>query len=200
MLATKTDKPPTGAEWSFELKFDGVRAFAIVENGRLTIQSRNGTNMTSWFPELAPLAAVIDACHAIIDGEVILGNGSVDSFNTLLRRVRARALSAEPVTFVAFDVLAIDGVDVTDLQLDERRERLRSIIRESSRLVLSRVYDDGLALYTAALEHGLEGIVGKRRASKYESGRSRSWVKIKSPDAAERHEWTGVRNAKVTED
>src|SRR5450755_1984362 len=192
MLATKIAKPPTGDDWSFELKFDGIRAFALVKAGRLTLQSRNRTTMSTWFPELAPIAELVD--DAAIDGEIILGNGSVESFNTLLRRVRSRRPGTEPVTFVAFDVLEIDGIDTTQLSLDERRARLRSIVkREDPRLVLSRVFDDGAALYAAALEHGLEGIVGKQRRSPYTFGRSRSWVKVKVPGAAERHEWTGAR-------
>jgi len=93
--------------------------------------------MSTWFPELAPIAELVD--DAVIDGEVILGNGSVESFNALLRRVRSRRPGTEPVTFVAFDVLEIDGVDTTQLPLDERRERLRAIVkREDPRLVRTR--------------------------------------------------------------
>jgi bifunctional non-homologous end joining protein LigD len=109
----------------------------------------------------------------------------------LLRRVRSRRPGTEPVTFVAFDVLEIDGINTTELPLDERRARLRSIVkREDPRLVLSRVFDDGAALYAAALEHGREGIVGKQRTSPYTFRRSRSWVKVTVPGAAERHAWT----------
>jgi bifunctional non-homologous end joining protein LigD len=174
----------------FERAVDGIRAFALVKDGRLTLQSRNRTTMSTWFPELAPIAELID--DAVIDGEIILGNGSVESFNTLLRRVRSRRPGPEPVTFVAFDVLEIDGINTTELPLDQRRERLQAIVkREDPRLVLSRVFDDGAALYAAALEHGLEGIVGKQRRSPYTFGRSRSWVRVKVPGAAERHTWTG---------
>jgi bifunctional non-homologous end joining protein LigD len=193
MLASKLDRPPTGPDWTFEIKFDGIRAFAIICRSALTLVSRRGTPMTSWFPELSPIGELIDAPDVILDGEIILGSGSVDSFNDLLRRVRSRgrALAVTPVTFVAFDAVSIGGLDLADLELHERRDRLRALVTEGPRLVLSRVYDDGAALYAAALEHGLEGIVAKRRSSKYEPGRSRAWVKIKVPGASERHEWTG---------
>jgi bifunctional non-homologous end joining protein LigD len=194
MLATKVDKPPNGAQWSFELKFDGIRAFVIIEDGALTIQSRNGTNMTSW-SELAAITGLVAANSAVMDGEIILGNGSVESFNTLLKRVRSRGRTpgAEPATFVVFDLLEVDGVEIVDLPLDERRDRLRAITKLGDRhLVMARFFNDGPGLYEAAIEHGLEGIVGKKRSSKYEPGRSRSWLKVKIPGAAERHEWTGT--------
>jgi bifunctional non-homologous end joining protein LigD len=193
MLASKLNKPPIGPDWTFEIKVDGIRAFAINDRGVLTLVGRRGTPMTSWFPELMPIGDLVDAPDVVLDGEIILGSGSVDSFNDLLGRLRSRgrAPAGTPVTFVAFDAVSIGGVDLADRELHERRNRLRAIVTEGPRLVLSRVYDDGTALYAAALEHGLEGIVAKRRSSKYEPGRSRAWVKVKVPGASERHEWTG---------
>ena len=199
MLAWKSDKPPSGSDWTFEVKFDGIRAFALVECGVFTLVSRRGTPMTSWFPELAVIKDLIASVDVILDGEIILGSGSVDSFNDLLRRVRLRGRAAvvPPVTFVAFDVVSIGGVHLADLELHDCRNRLRTIVTEGPGLVLSRVYDDGAALYAAAVEHGLEGIVAKRRSSKYDRGRSRAWVKIKVPGASERHDWAGRAERKL---
>jgi ATP-dependent DNA ligase len=190
MLATDASKPPTGEQFDFEIKFDGFRCGAIIEAGRLRLISRQGTNFTPWFPELAEMAA-----DALLDGEIIAGAGDVESFNTLLRRARLRGrstLNALPVSFVAFDLLWCDGADWTQRPLDERRAQLRAIVTESSRIAVSRVFADGPTLLDGAAAHGLEGIVAKDRRSLYESGRrSRAWLKTKVPGAHLAHEWNG---------
>jgi bifunctional non-homologous end joining protein LigD len=195
MLATDAPKPPRAGTFDFEIKFDGFRCGAIIEAGRLRLMSRQGTNFTSWFPELADLASGVASADALLDGEVIAGAGDVESFNTLLRRARLRGKStpnALPVSFVAFDLLWHDGADLTQLPLGERRTHLRAIVTESSPIAVSRTYADGSALLAIAAAHGLEGVIAKDRRSAYEPGRrSRSWLKTKVPGAHLAHEWNG---------
>jgi bifunctional non-homologous end joining protein LigD len=195
MLATNAPKPPRAGTFDFEIKWDGFRCGAMIEQGRLRLISRQGTNFTSWFPEIADLASGVASTDALLDGEVIVGAGDVESFNSLLRRARLRGRSAStalPVSFVAFDVLWLDGADLTQQPLQERRTQLRAIVTESSRLAVSRIYADGTALLAIAAAHGLEGVVGKDRRSVYEPGqRSRSWLKTKVPGAHLAHEWNG---------
>ncbi len=193
MLATDTPQPPRGQHFDFEIKFDGFRCGLFLENGCMRLLSRQGTNLTSWFPELAEIAADVAGTNALLDGEIIIGSGSVESFNILLRRARLRGRSikdALPVSFVAFDVLSHEGVDWMPRPLTERREYLRSIVTESKRVAVSRVFPDGPALLSVAAAHGLEGIVAKDRRSIYEPGaRSRAWLKTKVPGASEAHDW-----------
>jgi bifunctional non-homologous end joining protein LigD len=195
MLAVDAPTPPRAGNFDFEIKFDGFRCGAMIESGRLRLISRQGTNFSSWFPELADLPADVSSADALLDGEIIAGNGSIESFNILLRRARSRGRTtpnALPVSFVAFDLLWHDGADLTQRPLEERRTRLRTIVTESSRLAVSRAYADGPALLSIAEAHGLEGVVGKDRTSVYEPGRrSRSWLKTKVPGAHLAHEWNG---------
>jgi bifunctional non-homologous end joining protein LigD len=193
MLAVGTSKPPLAKGFDFEIKFDGFRCGAIIEAGRLKLVSRQGTNFTGWFPELADMTADVAGSEVLLDGEVIAGNGSIESFNILLRRARLRGRStpnALPVSFVAFDLLWYEGTDWTQRPLDERRSKLRAVVTESERVAVSRVFADGPALLAISAAHGLEGIVAKDRRSLYELGRrSRSWLKTKVPGASAGHEW-----------
>src|SRR5450755_4513113 len=132
----------------------------MIEQGRLRLISRQGTNFSSWFPELADLPADVSSADALLDGEIIAGNGSIESFNILLRRARLRGRTtpnALPVSFVAFDLLWHDGADLTQRPLEERRTQLRALVTESSRLAISRIYADGPTLLSIAATHGLYG-------------------------------------------
>jgi bifunctional non-homologous end joining protein LigD len=193
MLATEVSQPPVGSNWSFEYKVDGVRAILILQNGSVSLKSRRGVEMLKWFPEISQIATSIKARDAIVDGEIVLGDGSMKSFNTLLSRVRARRRrpTDEPITYVAFDLLATDGASIVDHPLDDRRTALNKIIHQGPGLAVSRVFTDGPALYHLALLHGMEGVIAKDRTSSYRSGRSRSWLKIKVPNAAAEHDWSG---------
>jgi ATP-dependent DNA ligase len=135
----------------------------------------------------------VASTDALLDDEVIAGNGSIESFKILLRRARLRGRStssALPVSFVAFDLLWHDGADLTQRPLEERRTQLLALVTESIRLAVSRIYADGPALLSIAAAHGLYGVVGKDRLSLSELGRrSRSWLKTKVPGAHLAHEW-----------
>ena len=184
MLATRAaDRTglPRGDEWSYEVKWDGVRVLADTTSGGLRLRARSGRDVTVSYPELAGLAAWPSA---VVDGEVVVLSGAVPSFEALAERMhvrdaaRARRLAAgSPVTFVAFDLLVLDGVDLTRRPLDERRATLAALPLPD-RVQISPVYPDLDPLWEVTLEHGLEGVLAKRRTSTYQPGRrSADWVK-----------------------
>lgn len=184
MLATRSANPaalPTGPEWVYEVKWDGVRLLADTSGDSLRLLSRTGRDTTVAYPELAGLAEIQGA---VLDGEVVAMTGGRPSFAALAERmhvqdaVRARALAAaHPVTYMVFDVLRLYGVDLTRRPFDERRQTLERLELPPP-AQLSPLYDDGGDLWQVTGEHGLEGVVAKRRASTYQQGRrSRDWVK-----------------------
>jgi len=184
MLATPATGPaelPRGPEWAYEVKWDGVRALADTTSGRLRLWSRNEREITAAYPELSGLESVQGA---VLDGEIVLMAGGIPSFTALAERMhvrdprRAEVLAARhPVTFLVFDVLRLDGVDVTRNPYDERRETL-SRLDLPDRVELSPVYPDGQELWEVTQQLGLEGVVAKRRSSPYVPGRrSPDWVK-----------------------
>lgn len=184
MLATPTPDPgrlPVGDAWAYEVKWDGMRVLASAgERFRLT--SRTEADVTVSFPELAALAGLPDA---VLDGEVVALDGDgIPSFGALAERMhvtdprRAQALSrTNPVTFMAFDVLRLYGVDITGRPFDERRATLERLELPAG-AALSPVFTDGVSLLAATSEQNLEGAIAKRRTSPYLPGRrSRDWVK-----------------------
>lgn len=185
MLATRVAGPgelPTGADWVYEVKWDGVRVLADTTRGSLRLLSRNGRDVTVAYPELASLEAVQGA---VLDGEVVALVDGVPSFAALAERMhvrdatRARALAKRvPVGYVVFDVLQLYGVDLVNLPFTERRSTLERLDLPAPSQ-LSPVYDDAGDLVQVTREHGLEGVVAKRRSSTYQVGRrSRDWVKM----------------------
>ncbi|WP_367183082.1 non-homologous end-joining DNA ligase [uncultured Cellulomonas sp.] len=184
MLATRAATPadlPRGAEWAYEVKWDGVRLLADTTSGRLRLLSRNGRDATVAYPELAGLGAL---GGAVLDGEVVAMSGGIPSFEALAERMhvrdaaRASALAARaPVTLLVFDVLRLYGVDLTRRPFDERRATLERLDLPEH-VQLSPVYPDGDALWEVTRQHGLEGVLAKRRSSVYQPGRrSPDWVK-----------------------
>lgn len=186
MMATPAAEPFDDPAWSFEPKWDGVRALVHIDGDARAI-SRNGNDITAAYPELAGLAE----CHrpsSVVDGEVVAFVGGRPSFELLQSRMhlrdpaRVRSLMTRvPIVFMAFDLLFDGGEDIMSLPLSARRARLEASIIESEHLRLSpHVLGEGVALFDAAREQRLEGIVAKRLDSRYEPGkRSRSWRKIK---------------------
>jgi len=183
MLATPGTHVPTGEEWCHEVKWDGVRALATVAGGvRLT--SRNGNDITGAWPELTTTAPAGDL---VVDGEIIaLNERGLPDFRVLAERIHVRKATAVarlaeriPATFMAFDLLRHDGDDVTGLPLTERRERLEALDLGGSGWQVPSTYDDGAMLFDATRTQGLEGIVSKRRDSRYRPGeRTHNWLKF----------------------
>ena len=186
MLASAGTVIPGGPEWVHEIKWDGMRVLAEVADGRLRLSSRNENEVTASFPELSTLAGPGMPDDLLLDGEVVALDTGLPSFSALAERMhvsndrRARRLAvSRPVTFMAFDLLRLDGVDLTGQPLAQRRAALERIGLAGPHTQVPPTYDDGLALHTATLEQGLEGVVSKRLASRYRPGRrSPDWLKF----------------------
>lgn len=187
MLATLAASPFDDPAWGFEPKWDGIRAIAVCDT-ETRLVSRNGRDVTAAYPELNTLHDRLVALEAIVDGEIVALEGGKPSFQRLQQRMHVRdphrverLAQTAPVTFMVFDLLYIDGEDVTSLDLMERRGRLDEALVPSDTVQLSPVIEgEGHALFRAAADQGLEGVVAKKLSSRYEPGvRSRSWQKIK---------------------
>jgi bifunctional non-homologous end joining protein LigD len=188
MLAESISEPFDNAEWLFEIKWDGYRAVAFIENGKVRLVSRNQNELTARYPELKDMAKFIKAKNAILDGEVVaLDEQGKASFSLMQQRTgfrpggkRATAKADVPVLYYAFDLIYLDGGDWRRMPLDQRKRKLGSVIMSGDSLRYSDHYEErGKALFEIARSKGLEGIVAKRSASCYEEHRSRDWLKIK---------------------
>ncbi len=186
MKATLTDRAFDDPDWLFELKWDGYRVQAHVRAGRVALFSRRGLDAAGQFPEIAAAPVWLAAHEAILDGEVVaLDADGQPSFSLLQARNRAAARTgggpAASIVYQVFDLLYLDGRSLLDVPLERRKERLRSVLRESDRVKYAgHVVGDGEAFYAAVAARGLEGVVAKLRTSRYEPGRRpASWLKIK---------------------
>jgi DNA ligase D-like protein (predicted ligase)/DNA ligase D-like protein (predicted polymerase)/DNA ligase D-like protein (predicted 3'-phosphoesterase) len=189
MLAEGGWKPFDDPGWRFEPKLDGVRTLAYVSSDATRLVSRTGRDQTSRFPELAAIHEVVHVVNAVIDGEIVaLDEEGRNSFEALQQRINLsnekeieRIRRRIPVAMVAFDLLFLEGHDVTGLALEERRELLASVVEEDARISLPPFVDGGGKAFTASAEElGLEGVVAKRLGSRYRPGRrSPDWRKIK---------------------
>jgi bifunctional non-homologous end joining protein LigD len=173
MLATLTDQPFSDPDWIFERKLDGVRCLAFRNGGEVRLMSRNRKPLTERYPELAAALLQQTPPRFIVDGEIVAFKDGVSSFERLQGRlgltdpVRARA-TAIPVFYYLFDLLWIDGYDITRLELRDRKRVLRSAFAFQGPIRYSGHRDrEGEQLYRAACARGLEGIVAKRAASPY---------------------------------
>src|SRR5579864_1112356 len=188
MLAESIEKPFDDPDWLFEIKWDGYRAIAFIENGKVRLVSRNQNDLTARYPELKDMAEFVKAKTAILDGEVVAldANGRA-SFSLMQQRTgfrpggkRAAEKADVPVLYYAFDVLYLDGYDWRRVPLEERKKKLASILEAGDSLRYSDHYEaQGKALFEIARDKKLEGILAKKRNSCYEERRSREWLKIK---------------------
>ncbi|WP_203916159.1 non-homologous end-joining DNA ligase [Rugosimonospora africana] len=191
MLAT-AGPLPSGPGWAYEFKWDGVRVIATVERGTLRLRARSGAEVTAAYPELAPLGAVLD--QAVLDGEiVVLDEDGRPSFTALAERMHvreagraARFAATRPVTYMIFDLLALDGLDLTGRSYADRRAALEDLDLSARRWLVPPRFDDGDATLAAADEYALEGVVAKRLSAPYRPGtRSPDWVKYKREHTAD---------------
>jgi len=181
-------------EWSFEMKWDGIRALATLKDGTTTLVSRNGIDLTATYPELADLAGDVTG-DAIVDGEIVAFDGSGrPSFSQLQKRMKLRrtteiaaATKDVPVRFIAFDILEATEagrsrtVSLLSRSYSERRNTLERVATPGKRLQVPQAFDTDLeAALEASQSLGLEGVMAKRRDSTYAPGRrSGAWVKVK---------------------
>jgi bifunctional non-homologous end joining protein LigD len=184
MLATKGTTVPSGAEWTHEVKWDGMRVLVDLTPGHVVLRSRNENDVTVSFPELAGLADL--GIDALLDGEVVAFLDGVPTFGALADRMHVRSARkaaelsvSNPVTLVVFDILRLDGNDVTRLPLRERRGLLEGLGLVDVHWQVPATYDDGEMLMTATEAQGLEGVVSKKLESRYHPGRrTTDWLKF----------------------
>ena len=183
------DIPPDAQRWSFEVKWDGVRAIAYVQPGRLRLESRNLNEITEAYPEVRGLIEDLGMHEAVLDGEIVtFDENGRPSFELLQRRMHVTAPSAvrrlrasHPVVYAIFDLLYLDGRSLMDLPYLDRRQRLEALeLGGRAWRVPTPHPGEGRALLQATAAQGLEGIMAKRLDSRYEPGRrSGAWLKIK---------------------
>ena len=188
MLATSIAEAFDGADWLFEIKWDGYRAVAFIENGKVRLVSRNQNELTQRYPELKDLPKFVKAKSAILDGEVVaLDEQGRPSFSLMQQRTgfrpggrRGVSNADVPVLYYAFDLLYLDGYDWRKVPLEERKKKLASILVTGDSLRYSDHYQkEGKALFEVAKQKGLEGILAKKRERPYQERRSSDWLKIK---------------------
>lgn len=192
MLAQVVNALPTGKNYIYEHKWDGYRALLFLSNGAAHLMSRNQNDLTRLFPELAEAATKFKASSAILDGEVVaIDEHGRPSFQLLQKRTGIhrrgpRSMEHIPIAYFAFDLLYVDGQDLRDCPLIERRERLRQLF-QSSRLKTNLLqFSDsvsghaaGEALLAEVRRLGLEGVIAKEAASRYSGTRGNQWQKVK---------------------
>ena len=179
-LASPVDQPPEGKHWIHEIKHDGYRSQVVIERGQVRVFSRNGHDWSDRYPSIVRAAANLHCQSAIIDGEAIVqdGDGASD-FEALSSAMRRQPHS---IILYAFDLLHLDGKDLRQQTLIERRASLKHLVGadDQSRIQFSDEFDgDGHALFKACAEQELEGIVSKHALAPYRSGRSKTWLKTK---------------------
>ncbi len=176
MLATLTEELPHGDGWEFEPKWDGYRAVGYVRGGEAKLVSRNGNDLTSRFAPVAKeLVKALRTPDAVVDGEVVALDAHGQASFSAMQQGSTR------LAYEVFDVLEADGEPLVDLPLSERRARLETLIARNPVVQLSGSFTDGDALFEAAREQGLEGVMAKRASSRYAEGkRTRDWLKIKT--------------------
>lgn len=176
-------RPPAGGDWAHEVKWDGVRLLADVDSRGLRLTTRTERDITLALPELAGLTDLAD--DVLLDGEVVRLEDGRPSFGGIGDRIHTadaaragRLARSHPVTLIVFDLLRIDGLDLTPLPWSRRREALEALVPTGPRWQVPPVYADGADLLEATAEQGLEGVVSKRRSARYRPGvRSPDWRK-----------------------
>ena len=180
-LATLVKEAPGGDDWLHEIKLDGYRILAGIEGGRARLVSRNGNDWTQRFAPVAEGLRPIAAASALLDGEVaVLDERGITSFHGLQS---AASTPASKLHYFVFDLLHLDGQDLTGVPLVERKEALRALLAASAPLDVVQFSDHvvghGAEFFRTACGSGVEGIVSKRAGSRYSPGRTKDWLKVK---------------------
>ena len=195
MLARMADEPFSGREWLFEPKLDGFRVLASLRGGSVTLSSRTGIDLTGRFPEVVAELESQPEDEMVLDGEVVaLNDDGLPDFGLLQNRTdlpnetrAGHADGAATVVYYPFDLLYLQGAGLVDVPLYERKSLLaRALVPGDSVRLVEHVESEGEEFFEAAVRLGLEGMVAKRRDSRYEPGaRSASWLKVKAAQAQE---------------
>ena len=185
MLATLTDRRDFGDDWLLERKLDGERCIARKAGTEVRLESRTGKDLTSTYPEVRAAVAAQPSRALRLDGEVVAFDGDQTSFTRLQQRLGVARpspdqVAKDPVVYCVFDLLELDGEDLTNRPLVERRARLTGTIRSSSALQPTEAWrDDSERRFAEACQSGWEGLIAKRADAPYVDGRSKDWLKLK---------------------
>ena len=175
-LCTLVDSVPPGNAWLHEVKYDGYRALLAIGGGKAKVYTRSGLDWTEKFQAIADAAAELPVNSALIDGEIVAFKDGKPDFSTLKDAIS----NAGAMTFFAFDLLQLDGEDLTHLPNVQRKERLRPLIPHSDRLhYAEHVLGAGEQLFETMCREGLEGVVSKRADAPYRGDRTKVWLKTK---------------------
>jgi bifunctional non-homologous end joining protein LigD len=177
MMATPSATLPSGPDWSYEVKWDGYRAQAVKNGAAVSLASRNLKDITGQFPGIAAAAAGVDANSALLDGEIVaIDQEGRPSFQAL----HHASLAGVSLVYYAFDLLYLNGRDLTRAPLHERRALLRDVVAGSGVLLSEPLPGTPDQIAAAVREIGLEGVVAKRTRSVYAVGRrSDTWIKVR---------------------
>lgn len=180
MLARLAQKPPPGAEWIHELKWDGYRILAVLTNRVATLWSRNGIDWTQRMPGVASSVEALGIKDAVFDGEVIVGSGMREDFNALQQALKTGREDA--LVYMAFDLIELNGDDLRDLPLLERKAKLKTVLDAAPGYVgySGEAKSPAAKALSVAVNAGYEGIISKRKDSSYIPGRSDVWLKTKA--------------------
>lgn len=197
-LATLVDKPPEGDEWLHEIKLDGYRLLGFVSGHAACLRTRNSKDWTHKFPSLGAALETLKAEGAVLDMEaVVLTAEGKSSFQALQAALGGGAKANKIVAYV-FDLLHLDGEDISSLPLTERKKKLKSLLTRSRQKTFLRygehVVGEGNKLLAKACASGLEGIVSKKADAPYQPGRQNSWLKSK---CAQRQEFIILGSSKA---
>jgi bifunctional non-homologous end joining protein LigD len=178
MAARVVETLPAGGEWLYEVKFDGYRALLLKNGTKVQIRSRKDNDLTRSYPSIAEAAAQLQARSAVIDGEIVaVDSQGRPSFQALQHRA---AHPRHAIAFYAFDLLHLDGKNLTSAPLRERRSKLPRVLNESGILLSAELGGTASDVIEAVRGLGLEGVIAKRRDSQYIPGeRSSAWQKVK---------------------
>ncbi|HEY2137835.1 MAG TPA: DNA ligase D, partial [Xanthobacteraceae bacterium] len=187
-LATLRAQAPDGPGWVHEVKFDGYRIQARLDHGKVRLLTRKGLDWAARFPNVAKAVAQLPATTALIDGEIVVDDeAGISSFSALQAALKAG--ERERFVYYVFDLLHLDGHDLTGLPLIERKHRLADLLgraKQTGPIKLSEHFEtDGSQVHRQACQMALEGIVSKRMDAPYRSGRAESFIKSKCANAQE---------------
>jgi bifunctional non-homologous end joining protein LigD len=183
MNATLATHPFDSPDWLFEVKWDGYRVEAIVQDGTVRMLTRRGNDAARYFPGLLSPPTWINAESAIVDGEVVaLDEEGVPRFELLQQRISGvTEVASAPVVYMAFDLLYLDGRSLLRVPLEDRKRLLKSVLRAQPRVQFaSHIEGEGKTFFEVAKQRELEGLIAKKRGSIYEPGRRvTTWLKLK---------------------
>jgi bifunctional non-homologous end joining protein LigD len=183
-LATLQTSVPTGDDWLHEVKVDGYRCLAALGEGGVTLYTRSGLDWTNTFGALQPAFATLACDSALIDGEVVAAGVEVNAFSALQQRLT----QGGPLAFVAFDLLQLDGRDMTGAPLITRKTALEGLLADSDPALIysTHIHGHGAEAWAKVCQAGREGLISKLASAPYRAGRHGSWIKLK---AAQRQEF-----------